>query len=164
MIKPYDRERAVAYAHRWALGRNPAYADFENMGGDCTNFASQVLFAGSGIMDFGQGTGWYYVNAYNRTPSWTGVEFLYNYLTAGGSHTGPFAVNTGADSMEPGDLVQLSFEAGHFGHTPVIIAAGYPASVENIMVAAHTDNVDYYPLTSYNWVGIRFLHIAGVRL
>ncbi len=28
----YDREKAVAYAHKWAYGRNPAYGDFSEMG------------------------------------------------------------------------------------------------------------------------------------
>ena len=46
---PYDRDAAVAYARRWALSRNPLYYDFEDIGGDCTNFASQYIFAG-GIM------------------------------------------------------------------------------------------------------------------
>lgn len=36
----YDREAAVAYAHRWAMGRNPAYLDFHGIGGDCTNVGS----------------------------------------------------------------------------------------------------------------------------
>ena len=44
---PYNREVAVAYARRWALGRNIAYYDFENIGGDCTNFASQCIYAGT---------------------------------------------------------------------------------------------------------------------
>ena len=47
-LRPYDREAAVAYAHRWAFGRNPAYSNFDGMGGDCTNFASQCLYAGTG--------------------------------------------------------------------------------------------------------------------
>ena len=46
---PYDRQKAVAYARRWALGRNPAYFDFQDLGGDCTNFASQCLYAGAGV-------------------------------------------------------------------------------------------------------------------
>ena len=33
-IKPYDRDRAVQYAHKWAYARNPAYLDFEELGGD----------------------------------------------------------------------------------------------------------------------------------
>lgn len=38
--KSYDRPAALAYARKWALGRNPAFLDFENLGGDCTNFIS----------------------------------------------------------------------------------------------------------------------------
>ena len=47
----YDREAAVAYARRFALSRNPAYYDFSDLGGDCTNFASQCIYAGAGIMN-----------------------------------------------------------------------------------------------------------------
>ena len=47
----YNREAAVDYARRWAMGRNPAYFDFEEIGGDCTNFASQCLFAGAKVMN-----------------------------------------------------------------------------------------------------------------
>ena len=42
----YNREAAVAYAKKWALGRNPAYKDYELLGGDCTNYISQSLHAG----------------------------------------------------------------------------------------------------------------------
>ena len=29
MLAPYDRRAAVAYAHSWAYGRNPAFYDYE---------------------------------------------------------------------------------------------------------------------------------------
>ena len=32
-LRPYDRAAAVAYAHKWAYGRNPAFYDYENIGG-----------------------------------------------------------------------------------------------------------------------------------
>ena len=51
-LLPYNREAAVAYAHRWAYFRNPAYFDYSGIGGDCTNFASQCVFAGAGVMNF----------------------------------------------------------------------------------------------------------------
>jgi hypothetical protein len=70
---PYDRESAVAYARRWALGRNSAFYDFEYIGGDCTNFASQCIYAGAGIMNYTPETGWFYRSASDRTASWTGV-------------------------------------------------------------------------------------------
>ena len=39
----YDRNAVVLYAHQWAYGRNPAFYDYEHLGGDCTNFASQCV-------------------------------------------------------------------------------------------------------------------------
>ena len=58
----YDRRAAVLYAHRWAYGRNPAFYDYEHLGGDCTNFASQCIYAGSGVMNFTPTFGWYYID------------------------------------------------------------------------------------------------------
>ena len=52
-LQDYDRKAAVLYAHAWAYGRNPAFYDYEQVGGDCTNFASQCIFAGCGIMNRG---------------------------------------------------------------------------------------------------------------
>ncbi|MEG0115374.1 MAG: amidase domain-containing protein, partial [Hydrogenoanaerobacterium sp.] len=49
---PYDREKAIQYAHTWAYFRNPAYYNFEEIGGDCTNYASQCLYAGAGVMNY----------------------------------------------------------------------------------------------------------------
>ena len=68
-IFDYDRARAVEYAHRWAYGRNPRFFDFSSIGGDCTNFASQVIYAGSGVMNFSTTLGWYYISAAERTAS-----------------------------------------------------------------------------------------------
>ena len=48
----YNRANAVAYAKKWAYGRNPKYYDFSDLGGDCTNFASQCIYAGSGVMNY----------------------------------------------------------------------------------------------------------------
>ena len=47
----YDRERALAYARRWALDRNPLFYNFTTVGGDCTNFVSQCVLAGCCVMN-----------------------------------------------------------------------------------------------------------------
>ena len=77
----YNRENAVAYAKKWAYGRNPKYYDFSDLGGDCTNFASQCIYAGSGVMNYTPTYGWYYISVNNRAPAWTGVDELYRFLT-----------------------------------------------------------------------------------
>ena len=75
-LMPYNREKAVEYADTWAMGRNPAYYDYSNLGGDCTNFISQCLYAGGGIMNYTRDLGWYYNNANDKAPAWTGVSFI----------------------------------------------------------------------------------------
>ncbi|HOJ11547.1 MAG TPA: amidase domain-containing protein [Clostridiales bacterium] len=161
-VYEYSREKAVAYAHKWAYARNPAYYDFENIGGDCTNFASQVIHAGSGVMNYTPAYGWYYINANNRTPSWTGVNYLYRFLTSN-SGPGPFAEEVDIKDIKPGDIIQLSFVGnGFFNHSPVVVHTGSPPELGNILIATHSDDQDYYPLIGYRWVDIRFIHIKGV--
>lgn len=153
----YDRAAAVAYARRWALSRNPAFYDFEELGGDCTNFASQCVYAGSGVMNYTPVFGWYYISPNDRTPSWSGVEYLYNFLVNNQS-VGPFAREVSRYEAQPGDLVQLGRANGDFYHTPVIVA-----TAPTILVAAHTYDALDRPLSTYNYYTARFLHIEGVR-
>lgn len=161
--KSYDRDKAVAYAHQWAFGRNPQYYDFENLGGDCTNFTSQALYAGSGIMNPTPTFGWYYYSLNNRAPAWTGVEFLYRFLV-NNSGVGPVAVETDISQMEPGDIVQISFDGRIFQHSPMIVSVEQPPSPSNILVAAHTYNSDNRPLDTYTYALLRFLHITHVNI
>lgn len=154
----------MQYAHRWAYERNPAYLDFENLGGDCTNFASQCIFAGSGVMNYTPTFGWYYISSYNRTASWTGVNYLYKFLI-NNKGAGPFAQVVDASQAEPGDLAQLSFQDSKiFNHSPVIVMTGSPPDSGNILVAAHTFDTDGYRLMDFEPAYIRYLHIIGVRI
>ncbi len=154
---PYDRQAAVAYARRWALGRNPAYYDFENIGGDCTSFASQSIYAGARVMNYTPVMGWYYRSATDRAPAWSGVEYLYNFLINNRS-VGPYARVVTQDEIQPGDIVQLGRKGGDFYHSPVITAIS-----PTILVAAHTYDALDRPLNTYVYDTARFLHIDGVR-
>ena len=157
----YHRRAAVAYAHRWAFQRNPAFYDYEDIGGDCTNFASQCLYAGSGVMDFTPDFGWYYLNANDKAPAWTGVEYFYRYLTRDQLRPGPFAVETGLDLLLPGDFVQLSPQGNAFTHTAIVVQVGSRPTLRNTLVAAHSYDVDRKPLSNYSFRAIRYLHILG---
>lgn len=154
---PYNRAAAVAYARRWALHRNPAYYDFSKIGGDCTNFASQCLYAGARVMNYTPVMGWFYLSLQKRTPSWSGVEYLYNFLTNNKS-IGPYAHVVSQAEALPGDIVQLGTDSGDFYHSPVITAI-----TPTILVAAHSDDALDRPLSSYHYDNLRFLHIDGVR-
>ncbi len=160
-IIPYDRMAAVAYAHRWAYGRNPAYYDYEEIGGDCTNYASQCLYAGTGVMNFTPTYGWYYLDANQKAPAWTGVQYFYNFITRDRISPGPFGVRAALEELEPGDFVQLRFRGDAFGHTPVVVSIGSPPTLENTLIAAHSYDADFRPLSTYSFQEIRFLHILG---
>ena len=154
--RAYDRERAVAYARRWALGRNPAYYDFTPLGGDCTNYISQCLYAGAGRMNFTPITGWFYRYAGDRTASWTGVEYLYRFLTKN-SGPGPRAELTARSALALGDVIQLSFDGTRFAHS-LLVTQTQPT----LLICAHTaDSLDR-PFDSYMYEKARFLHITGV--
>ncbi len=157
-ILSYDREAAVAYAKRWAFARNPAFYDFSRIGGDCTNYASQCIYAGAKIMNFTPTFGWFYKSVNDRTPSWTGVEYLYNFLV-NNEGVGPFAEEVGLDKLEIGDIVQLGTGTGDFYHSPVVV--GF--SRGNILIAAHSYDAFNKPLFSYNFAKARGIHILGVR-
>lgn len=106
--------------------------------------------------------GWYYIDANNKAPAWTGVPYFYNYMTRSEETLGPVAINSSINLVQPGDVVQLSFNGEDWDHTPVIVRVDAP-NVSDIYVAAHSYDADYRPLNSYNYQMIRFLHFLGVR-
>lgn len=160
-IIPYDRRAAIRYAHRWAFGRNPRYYDYENIGGDCTNFASQCLYAGTRVMNLTPDFGWYYVDANNKSPSWTGVEYFYNFMLRNQATPGPFGVQANMSTLLPGDFVQLKLTSDRFSHTPIIVDIVGSPSPDNILVAAHSFDSDYRPLSTYDFQELRFIHIVA---
>ena len=160
---PYNRQAAVAYAHRWAYRRNPRFFDYEDIGGDCTNFASQCIYAGSGIMNFTPDFGWYYLDANNKAPAWTGVPYLYQFLTRKTRSVGPVAVEVGLEELLPGDVVQFSPDGSTFTHTPVVVFAYNAQHTSEVLVAAHSYDSDNRPLSTYDFQKICYLHIVGVN-
>ena len=162
VLGSYDRYRAVEYAKRWAFDRNPLFDNFAGIGGDCTNFASQCIYAGAGVMNFTPTFGWYYRSAEDRAPAWSGVEFFYNFLTRAESSPGPIATSSQNLTLaRPGDMIQLLFEGDVFQHTPVVISTDGSGDPSRIFVAAHSNDADCRPLDTYNYQRYRLLHIEG---
>ncbi|MBQ9113133.1 MAG: amidase domain-containing protein [Clostridia bacterium] len=163
---PYNREKAVEYARRWALSRNPLFVDFTGGGGNCTNFVSQSLLAGCGVMDFTPTFGWYYRSINDRAPAWSGVDEMYGFLTGSGDFEGqtmqgPFATEVRMRrQIEIGDVVQLANSEGAFYHT--LIISGFEGN--DILVCAHSDDALDRRLSTYNYATLRVLHIEGVLI
>ena len=154
----YNRKAVLEYAEKWALKRNPAYYNFDKIGGDCTNFVSQCILAGAPVMNYTPTLGWYYNSVNDRTPSWTGVEYIYNFLI-NNKGVGPFASEIEVSQLQIGDLIQFGRNDGDFFHTPIV--TGF--NDNGALVSAHTYDAFNKPLTSFVFSTIRCIHIIGYR-
>lgn len=154
----YDRAAAVAYAERWALSRNPAYYNFDGLGGDCTNFVSQCVYAGCGVMNYTPESGWYYIDLNNRAAAWTSVRYFHRFLTQNRG-VGPYARAVARAELQPGDVIQLGDGNGQFYHSLLVLSA----SPSGVFIASHTYDSLWRPLDSYSYGQIRYLHIPGAR-
>ena len=158
MIREYNRSIAVEYALKYALNPNPNYYDFDNIGGDCTNFISQCLYAGSKIMNYNKLKGWYYINLNNRAPSWTSVNFFQNFILNNIS-VGPFGIEIPKKDIELGDIIQLKQDK-RYNHSLIV------TKIKNseIYISTHSTNELDRPLSSYFYKEIKYIKILGVNI
>lgn len=155
-MSTYNRNNAIEYARQWWSARNPKYANFDKMGGDCTNFISQSLFAGISEMNYTPTFGWYYNSLSNRTPAWSGVNELYRFLVTN-KGAGPRGHECSIEKAQIGDICQLSFDGVKFSHSLIITRK----DTDNIRIATHTDDSYDRDLFTYPAVKMRFVHIIN---
>lgn len=123
---------ACTYAETFALTPNPKYKSFENTGGDCTNFISQILFAGG----LKQNYSW---KPY--TLPWIRVEDLYLYLT-----TNKLAIKQPNETpLSKGCVIQFyTPEIGRYFHNGFIT---YELQNNDYLYCCHSYNKLNYPLS-----------------
>ncbi len=157
-IIQYNRANAVAYAQEWALSRNPQYFDFHGIGGDCTNFASQCIYAGAGVMNYTRDYGWYYISPDDRAAAWSGVQYLYRFLTTN-QGVGPVGRDADLSEIQPGDVIFL-YNGERLYHT--LVVTGFDTDGE-ILICAHTVDSYMRRLDTYNYVSTYPVHIVQVN-
>ena len=158
----YNRMAVLDYARRWALSRNPEYYDFSDIGGDCTSFASQCIFAGCGVMNYTPTYGWYYLSGFDKSPSWSGVNYFYDFMTTN-TGPGPFGVEVALSDLLPGDIIQLGTDNRKFYHTLVLTGIRQTSTRRIYFVSAHTKDAYMRRLSTYNYGSIRGIHIIAAR-
>ncbi|MBQ7880272.1 MAG: amidase domain-containing protein [Clostridia bacterium] len=155
----YNREKAVEYAKKYALKYNPAYFHFDGIGGDCTNFISQCLLAGGGKMNYDKYYGWFYIDKNNRSPSWSSVKYLQRFLLSNlspGFKTKVMPI----DKLQLGDIIQIRQNPDTFNHTVIITKI----TNREIYVCAHSYDALDKPLSSYNYLELKGLHIVDINI
>lgn len=166
----YDRQAALVYAEQYVEERNSEWPDYGGRGGNCQNYASQVLFAGNIPMDaYGDAVWKWYSDevsnepgAQGRSSSWTGVDQFVQYAA---SNTGyGLAAETDAPYFEgePGDLLHMGID-GEWDHTVVIASAveDEEGNVVDYLVHSNTGNLRSYPASLYGYPEIILTKISG---
>lgn len=156
-VVPYNVEKSIDYALKWAMKRNPVYYDYSHIGGDCTNFISQCIFSGASVMNYDFNDGWYYVNANDKSPSWTGVNFLSRFLL-NNKGLAPFGQLVSLSQISRGDVVQLGND-DRFFHSLIVteIKNGTP------LVCSHSFDALNKPLYDYTFSRLKIIRILGVN-
>jgi hypothetical protein len=118
----YNRTACVTYIDRWWNRRNSAWGNFNELGGDCTNWVSQIINAGGVPEDKSGSYQWYWDNMnaprssppYSRSASWAGVDELWNYIQGNSNNNGAngpqgqwWTTSAGLSQMNSGDFIQL---------------------------------------------------------
>jgi len=149
---PYNREAAVTYADRYCgvtvagnAGRYcPRYRDFTFLGGDCTNFVSQVL-ADAEAGNIPTDDTWCYRNG-APTRAWIQAHaFVQHMLTTGrleclkkGTHG---EVAGAVEQLLPGDVIALE-EGGVIEHLMVVVGKDHRGCV---LVNSHSADRYHVP-------------------
>ena len=166
----YDRQAAAAYADRYVDERNDAWPDYAGSGGNCQNFASQVLLAGGIPMDIYGDAVWKWYSdevsnspgAQGRSSSWTGVNQFVEYAAANTGYGLVAETEAPYFSGEPGDLLHMGID-GDWGHTVVIASAvtNGQGEVVDYLVDSNTGNLRNYPANLYGYPEIILTRIGG---
>lgn len=162
----YNREKAVEYADKFCgaawgsrndFNYNKKYRDFNGIGGDCTNFASQVLGdkeAGALPMDSIWRCQYYQYGNSQGTTAWVNADGLKNYLISSGRGSvikhGAFKELTEAQPEYPRGIIEKAQLAdlvcyekkGNIDHFSIITSHdshGYP------LVNSHTTDRYHVP-------------------
>ena len=168
--EPYDREAAVAYADQWIEERSGDWADYTGSGGNCQNYASQVLYAGGIPMDIQGDYIWKWYDdtvsnrgvAWGRSSSWSGVKQFIDYAAGNTGYGLAAEVDAPYDTGEPGDLIHMGVDSD-WRHTVVITQPVSDGSgqVVDYLVDSNTANLQDYPASLYGYTDQILVHILG---
>lgn len=168
----YDRTSALSYAKKYALKRNEDWMDYSDIGGNCQNYASQVLYSGGIPMDT-VGTSdlqWKHYdsnvdssnNKTGRSTSWTTVPYFYNYAKNNTGYGLCSIVDINPFYAEYGDIGQVGYD-GIYRHTVVIIGnvKDDNGNILDLLLNSNSVNLENYPLSGYVYPYKRIIKILG---
>ena len=167
----YNREKALSYANKYVTDRNDEWDKYDTPGGNCQNYASQVLYAGGIPMD-SEGyitSQWKYYSSVpdesesksGRSYSWTGVGYFYTYAKNNKGYGLVAKVDANYYSALAGDVAQVGYDG--YGHSVVVVGnvKDSDGNIIDILVNSNTIDMENYPLQAYTYPNKRIIKIIG---
>ena len=161
---PYDRQAAREYMLAYVGRRNPGFMAYDDYGGNCMNFGSQVLLAGGIPMDTDGGyeTGWYWFGQHSATLPWVNVGWFLEYAAAEREHGLAAVVNAPYFSGETGDIITMGVDEPA-NHTTVILDVirdenGLPI---DYLLCSNTADLRNFPASAYYYTNRQLTKIIG---
>lgn len=168
--RDYDRQSALEYAEKWIGVRSPDWPAYDIYGGNCNNFASQVLLAGGIPMDTAGNAQWKWFGeapnegggTWGRSASWTGVNEFYQYVEENQGFGLVCDLTGSYFDGKPGDLLQLG-ALGDWKHTVVISQVIRDQEGEFVDYLIHSNTADRlnYPAAAYPYTSHRLIQVLG---
>lgn len=166
----YDRTKALNYAKKYVTSRNSEWSNYSEYGGNCQNFASQVVYSGGVPMDLQGDAIWKYYgdtlsetkSKIGRSTSWTGVTFFYDYAKANKGYGLCAEVDINPFYAEAGDIGQVGYN-NIYKHTVVIIGnvKNNNGKITDLLINSNSINLENYPLSGYVYPNKRVIKILG---
>lgn len=166
----YDRKKALNYAKKYVTNRNSKWTNYSELGGNCQNFASQVLYNGGIPMDLQGNMIWKYYgdildetkSKKGRSISWTGVSFFYDYAKDNKGFGLCASVDINPFYAEAGDIGQIGYN-GEYRHTVVIIGniKDKNGKIKDLLINSNSIDLENYPLSGYVYPNKRIIKILG---
>ena len=170
----YERKKAVEYALSWLKAfdtlRNEDFGNYDEFGGNDTNFVSQSLLAGGIVMDYEGFYQWKYFSDYineneeasGRSSSWISLGAFYDYCL-NNSGTGIDAVvNPNLYTTEIGDVVQMSSSSMW---ERAAIVTKVITNEDNVgvmfLISSNSPDIINYPLDACSYDASRIIKIYG---
>lgn len=153
---PYDRQAALAYMQQWVGRRNPQWSAYDASGGNCMNFASQVLYAGGIPMT----DAWYWDG--DVSYAWCNVDGFTEYTRIAEDYGLVCDAQAGYYSGQVGDLILMGIEnAGN--HATEICGLVTDASGRTIdyLLCSNTADLRNFPAGAYYYTNQRLVRIFG---
>lgn len=154
----YDRDAAVNYALSWVGKRNGDWPDYTDYGGNCMNYASQMLYSGGVPMD----GDWYwnYING-DVSPAWCNVVYFYDYAL---ENTGSLVCNAEAPyyTGEPGDILIMGISTFTRHATEICgIVTDESGNTVDYLLCSNTDELKNFPAGAYCLTNQKLIKIYG---